>query len=244
MPHSLVVAQFNPAASAYWLPRSGRLAASKIPCSPFWAIRFSLTEQPEEDPTSGALLCAISSTPQGFRLPNASLTLGPKFDIDTGEVSTDTGGALGPQLLVWPSIPCLGIALHQPLYVHTVPTVMVMEGGRIADDTAMFHQLDPDSLRLFRSAVITNRQLIYQYWECQQKELLKARLPYAYAVCALDDDSNWPLFNGHPDPTYMFGELHNPHAYCFDFNYGDPDHPLPFCDYPTVFYSQLAIYAQ
>lgn len=33
----------------------------------------------------------------------------------------------------------------------------------------------------------------------------------------------------------MFGELHNPHAYCFDLSYGDPDHPLPFCDYPTVF---------
>ncbi|KAL1948918.1 hypothetical protein VTO73DRAFT_10724 [Trametes versicolor] len=43
------------------------------------------------------------------------------------------------------------------------------------------------------------------------------------------------------DPTYIFGELHNPHTYCFNFL---PKGTRYYCEYPTPIYEQMALYAQ
>ncbi|KAI0631315.1 hypothetical protein C8Q77DRAFT_1272995 [Trametes polyzona] len=234
--HTLVVAEFDPMATAsLWLTRSAVLAAARIPTGYFWAMRFNLPGSDETDAPDG--LCAVSSLPSPIPIQNASYTLGPKLSLDTGEISYETECG-DVQLNVDPPMDCESDTLHQPLYLHTTPTFRVLGGRRLPIKTVV-HELDADSFNIFHRAVERNDELLDDLWVRQKKARLANLLPHR--ACADDDHSQWSLLSGHLDPTEIFGERNNPHAYCFEFVY---DRNVVLCDGPAHIYDEMLLYAQ
>ncbi|KAI0631310.1 hypothetical protein C8Q77DRAFT_200052 [Trametes polyzona] len=237
----LVVARFNPGQTASrWLSPSGRLAASKIPCSPFWAVRFDFTDVlPDvKNPQaySPGLLCAISSQPSVIPLEDASLIVGPKHALDTGELSSDVDCSYDVQITVKPPIYCLSSKLHQIVYLHTVPALSTLGRQPVQ---ARIHVLDADSFDRFRSIADRNAELLRHVWISQRKAQLAELLPHHARTDS--DPTRWSLFSGTADPTDFPHTLHNPHGYDFVFTYeGD----VPFCDDPITIYDEIYLYAQ
>ncbi|KAI0631299.1 hypothetical protein C8Q77DRAFT_1219413 [Trametes polyzona] len=234
--HALVLAEFDPVKTAsLWLSRSAVKAATRIPTAPLWAIRF---HRPNSDKTNApGALCALSSLPSPIPIPDASYTLGPKVAIDTGEISNETGRG-DVQLNVNPPMECLSDTLHQPLYLHTAPTFRVFGGSRRPIETVP-HELDTDSFDLFMKTVESNEDLLDDAWVRQKKARLADLLPHH--ACADDDYTRWSLQSGRLDPTEIFGERNNPHAYCFTFAY---DRKLMTADGPAHIYDEMLLYAQ
>ncbi|KAI0631301.1 hypothetical protein C8Q77DRAFT_199942 [Trametes polyzona] len=234
--HALVLAEFDPVKTAsLWLSRFAVMAAADIPTAPLWAIRF---HTPNSDATNApGALCALSSLPSPIPIPDASYTVGPKIAIDTGEISNETGRG-DVQLNVNPPMECLSDTLHQPLYLHTAPTFRVFGGSR-RPIQAVLHELDADSFDIFNRAVESNDELLDDVWVRQKKARLADLLPHH--ACADDDYTQWSLLSGPPDPTEVFGELNNPHAYCFTFAY---DRDLMIRDGPAHIYDEMLLYAQ
>ncbi|KAI0659747.1 hypothetical protein C8Q70DRAFT_933206 [Cubamyces menziesii] len=230
MPHTLIVAQFHPVASSYWLPRSGQLAAARIPTVPFWALRFSLDDF-EEDSDRPQQLCVVSPEPSPVPLPNASLTLGPKHAVLSGTFYTGD-----EDLTAKAALPCPDRMLRRPVYLHTTPVIW-MHMFCSPPVECVVCQLEEDSIRRFRQAVQDGTKALYKYRNNKEQEKWAAQV----AQWGRHDLSEF-VFGQHGwDPTYMFSHLNNPKAYCFTFFYSGN---VPgFGDRPTI-YDELLLYAQ
>ncbi|KAI0323548.1 hypothetical protein GY45DRAFT_1332459 [Cubamyces sp. BRFM 1775] len=209
MPHTLTAVQFNPAASAYWLPRSGQRTAAKIPTTQFWAIRFHIDDSEEGD-TCPKWLCVVSPEPSPLPLPNASMTLGPKRSrvssvIHAGHEDLTLGVAL----------PCTNDeTVHLPMYVHTAPVVKIHMFCSPPVKRVLC-QFEGESLRRFKRTVRDNDAALREHWISRQSIQWVRRIAH-WNHHGLPD----PTFSEQAiDPTYMWSYLNNPRAYCFDFIY-------------------------
>lgn len=212
----------------------------KLPRAPFWALRFGFENEPGYGPTEPGLICPISSLPSSLPIPDASFTLGPKLALDTHELSP--GIAPGSvQLTVHPPLECASDMLHEPVYLHTAP-ILRMAGGHhppIKPEESR-HQLDVESLFKFTTAASANIEHARDAWFTRTKASLEEWLArHTPATEGNELAQHWELSN--IDPTYIFGELHNPDAYCFNFF---PKGTRYYCEYPTPIYEQMALYAQ
>lgn len=229
MSHAFVVAHFNPGQSAWWLPPSGQLTASKFATRPFWAIRFDY----KDDRDAPRLLCSVSSQPSPLPMPNASFTLGPKIATNSGEI----WHAEGTQLAIQPPMQCEDAGLLRTLYLHTAPRMLLSYESATPLGVPL-HQLEDDSFRRFKEAVEANEAEINKFWRELRLAFLIEQLPHPPGIAP--DDFLESIHNGPPDPTYVFGGMNNPHTYEFDFS-----HPaLPYCDFPTSIYDEILVYAQ
>ncbi|KAH9899140.1 hypothetical protein C8Q73DRAFT_787063 [Cubamyces lactineus] len=230
MPHTLIVAQFHPAASSYWLPRSGQRAAARIPTVPFWALRFNLNDYSEKSDRPHQL-CVVSPDPSPVPLPNASLTLGPKHAVLSGTFYTGN-----EDLTAMAALPCSDWLVRRPLYIHATP-VISMDMFCCPPLECVICQLDEDSMRRFRQAVRDGTEALYEYRKDKEQEKWAAQV----AQWGRHDLSEF-VFGQHGwDPTYMFSRLNNPQAYCFAFVYSGK---MPgFAQRPTI-YNELLLYAQ
>ncbi|KAJ8502281.1 hypothetical protein ONZ51_g36 [Trametes cubensis] len=140
MPHTLAAVQFDPAASAYWLPRSGQLTAAKIPTTQFWAIRFHIDDSGEGD-----------------NCPNQSSVIRHAGDEDQ-DLTLDV------------PLPCANDeTVCRPMYVHTAP-VLRIHMFRSPPVKRVFCQFDEESLRRFKKTVRENRAALRTHWLSRQKE--------------------------------------------------------------------------
>ncbi|KAI0659753.1 hypothetical protein C8Q70DRAFT_93376 [Cubamyces menziesii] len=230
MPHTLIVAQFHPVASSYWLPRSGQLAAARIPTAPFWALRFNLNDY-SEDSNRPSQLCVVSPEPSPVPLPNVSLTLGPKHAVLTGTFYTGN-----EDLTAMDALPCADWLVRRPLYIHATP-VISMDMFCCPPLECVICQLEEDSIRRFRQAVRDGTKALYKYRKDKEQEQWAARM----AQWDRHDLSQFTFGQHGWDPTYMFSRLNNPQAYCFAFFYSGK---VPgFGQRPTI-YNELLLYAQ
>ncbi|KAI0631319.1 hypothetical protein C8Q77DRAFT_1132683 [Trametes polyzona] len=242
MTHSFVCAEFDPGESACWLSPSGQRTAANIRTCCFWALRFDLNDIADHtirdwSRYSPPVLCAVSSQPSPIPLPNASLTLGPKIDLNSGELSTDDGSDEA-QLIVEPPIECNPSKLHQPLYLHTVPILRLAWNRRRPIQTVL-HTLSADSLERFREIAKHNHGLLRDVWARGKKAHLARLLPHR--ARSDSDSTEWSLLSGLPEREAITGRLANPRAYAFDFFY---EGRLPLCDGPAWIYREIYVYNQ
>ncbi|KAI8972808.1 hypothetical protein BD414DRAFT_468920 [Trametes punicea] len=229
MPHSIVVAQFDPVRGSYWLPVSGRLATRKILTQPFLAYALSFHDF-ANDKGPPFKLCVISSRPSPIPLRDASLTIGPKVAIDANAFYVGDN-----QLIVIPPLPCRKADLRHPTYVHTVPSLTTLMSRGALSQTVLY-QLDEDSFRQLTETASRNRGDLIKYWN-GQREARWALAAARWQRCDVLEAS----FMRDDDPTSMFSYLNNPHAYCFDFF----DVPfLPCVEDSTHVYNEFLVYGQ
>ncbi|KAI0326086.1 hypothetical protein GY45DRAFT_1329333 [Cubamyces sp. BRFM 1775] len=230
MPHTFTVVRFDPVASSYWLPRSGRLAAGRIPTSLFWALRFSPADY-QEDSDRPPQLCAVSSEPSPLPIVNASLTLGPKRSIQSGSFY-----AGNEELTSIVPLPCSDRALRRPLYLHAIPVLWIhMFGSSPVEDVMC--QLEEDSILRFRQAVRDGTKALCKYWVAKEQEKWAERV----ANWDKHDLSEFTFVQGGWDPTYMFSQLNNPKAYQFAFYYNGE---APVFGHPVGIYEEILLYVQ
>ncbi|OJT12115.1 hypothetical protein TRAPUB_11340 [Trametes pubescens] len=211
-----------------------------LPSGPFWALRFGFENEWGYGPTEPGLICAISTLPSSLPIPDASFTLGPKFALDTHELSP--GIAPGSvQLTIHPPLECASDMLHEPVYLHTAP-ILRMAGGYHPpiEPEVSRHQLDPESLRKFITAASSNIEHARDAWFTRTKSSLGEWLA-RHTPANQGNDLAQPREPSNIDPTYIFGELNNPHTYCFNFF---PKGTGYNCDYPSPIYEQMVLYAQ
>ncbi|KAI0676278.1 hypothetical protein C8Q78DRAFT_1073104 [Trametes maxima] len=250
MPHSFVVAQFNPGQSAYWLPPSGRRAATKLVTEPFWALRFDLYEQFEHE-NDPHFLCAVSSNPSPQQVPNASFTIGPKRCIYPPGVwfgNYDLG--VVPPIISYPGV------LLDNLYLHATPAISIF-GAQQDPIRVTSLQLEPESLKYFRPIAKAHHVEMPAVWRTQRKvhwsstqhaAILSSKSREDTPISGNNDTTEdnmdqWSTFTEPADPLYMFGQLNNPRAYCFDFDFSSAD-SLPFPDYANTIYDEIFKYIQ
>ena len=236
MPHTLAAVQFDPDASAYWLPRSGQLTAAKIPTTQFWAIRFHIDDSGEGD-NCPKWLCVVSPEPSPLPLPNASMTLGPKRSRQSSIVRH--AGDEDQDLTLDVPLPCANDeTICRPMYVHTAP-VLRIHMFRSPPVKRVFCQFDEESLRRFKKTVRENRAALRTHWLSRQKE------EWARRIAQWDNHSLPDLSTAFSeqavDPTYMFSYLNNPQAYCFKFIY---DGTACAIEKRPKIYEEMLLYAQ
>ncbi|KAI0367352.1 hypothetical protein BV20DRAFT_559315 [Pilatotrama ljubarskyi] len=228
MPHSLVVARLDPARSAFWIPRFGRLAASKIVTIPFWALRVSLVNEDEVQPiVAPGTLFVISTQPSPIHIPNASLTLGPRLALDSKRI-----GALDAQLTTTRSLHSSEACLEWPLYVHTIPRLRIHYSSQ-KPLTTMHYELDRPSLLKFKDVALDNQlpALDYYYREVRPRQ---AWIPATESI-----PDKWTSFSGRRH-RYVLGAANSPRAYCFDFL----DDYLPCFESPATVYEETYLFHQ
>lgn len=139
-----------------------------------------------------------------------------------------------------PAVHCYAKNLHRPLYLHTAP-VLPIAGAHVVPFKMCYHKLEHDSFIRFRRAVLSRREPLIHAWTERRKAALLARLPpHLRDKLELNLGPHWPLFEA-GDPTYMFGELNDPRAYCFDFV---DSGPVPPCHAPSHILDQILVYHQ
>ncbi|KAI0367368.1 hypothetical protein BV20DRAFT_560154 [Pilatotrama ljubarskyi] len=229
MPHSLVVARLDPARTAYWIPRFGRLAASKIVTTPFWALRISLAnEDEEEEPIMDPeLLYVVSTQPSPIHISNASLTLGPRLALDSKRVRAEDA-----QLTTTRPLHSSEARLESPLYVHTIPRLRIHYSSQ-KPLTTMYYELDRPSLLKFKEIALNNRlpALDYYYHEVRPRH---AWIPATESI-----PDKWTSFSGRRH-RYVLGAANSPRAYCFDFL----DECFPWFEHPTTVYEEIYFFHQ
>ncbi|KAI0676290.1 hypothetical protein C8Q78DRAFT_962727 [Trametes maxima] len=246
MPHSFVVAQFNPEESAYWLPPSGRVTAKKLVTQPFWALRFDLYPdfEHENDPH---FLCAVSSRPSPQRVPNASFTLGPKRSLDPPSIWIGDF-----DLAVFPPVITHLQTIFDDLYLHATPAISIF-GAQGQPISMPMHQVEGEGLEHYRTVARRHHETMPDIWEAQHKASLLTQHPHLFSNSKedsfsprssssfADESDQWSTFTEPVDPLYMFGQLNNPRSYCFDFMEGQI---LPVAGTPALIYDEIFKYLQ
>ncbi|RPD61807.1 hypothetical protein L227DRAFT_524311, partial [Lentinus tigrinus ALCF2SS1-6] len=228
MSHSLLPAKFDPAGSAYWLPKSGRLAASRLPIEPFWGLRTCFTDD-ERDNLSPPWLFAISSYPSPYPVENASFTLGPRIISKTGAVvSTDA------DILTTTPIPTKEERASWPLYLHILPALR-LNTMRCSLFDQLYYTLTEDSLRAFNDGV----------GRCLKSAKEKQREILAAPHDIWEVKKGWFARKENPDTgAYMFGgPPPDPQKYVFNFDF-DAEPKLPSFEGPSNVYDELMLYNQ
>ncbi|KAI0641536.1 hypothetical protein C8Q79DRAFT_317000 [Trametes meyenii] len=247
MPHSFVVAQFNPGQSPYWPSPSGRLVAGILATKPFWALRFDLYTrfECENDPH---FLCAVSSRPSPQQVSNASLAIGPKRAYNPSAVW------IGDYELVMSPLMITRLqTFFNDLCLHTAPAIS-MCGAQHQPIPYTMHQLDSKSLERLQPVARAHHEEMPNVWVAQRTGRLRTKPPiYTWSngeadLCSShtngsseNDMDQSSTFTEPVDPLYMFGQLNNPRAYRFNFTEGDT---FPFSDFPTPINDEIFKYIQ
>ncbi|KAI0367372.1 hypothetical protein BV20DRAFT_1123521 [Pilatotrama ljubarskyi] len=229
MPHSLVVARLDPWRSSFWIPPSGRLASRKVLTRPFWALRVSLADEDERekpimDPT---LLYLVSSEPSPVRVPNSTLTLGPR-------IACDSNRAVGEDAQLTTTRPLHSSEhfIDSPLYVHTVPLLRIHYSYN-EPLTKIYYELDKASLLKFKQIALDNHGVVFEYWA----RYTRSRRSWMPATEPVPED--WTCFS-EKENTFVLGGSNPPRAHCFDFL----DDCFPCLETPSIVYNEIYIFHQ
>ncbi|KAI0719779.1 hypothetical protein C8T65DRAFT_603238 [Cerioporus squamosus] len=228
MAHTLLPAKFEPERSAYWLPKSGQLAASRLPTRRFWGLRTCFNDQ-ERDNRYPPWLFVVSSFPSPYPVENASYSLGPKVVRETGAIVRDDA-----EILTTTPIPTTEERASWPLFLHLLPAILI-NVYRSQPLRLLYFTLTEDSFRTFYNGV----ERCVRAADANAREALAT-----HGFEKIKNDWNAPQLDGNHG-AYMFGETIDPHSYVFDF---DPELPpgskLPSFEGPSVVYDELMLYNQ
>nr|VWO95334.1 N/A [Ganoderma boninense] len=225
MPHSFVPLKFNPKLTAYWLPPSGQLAAAKIHVASFWALRTNWSGD-ESDKAPGFIF-VVSSDPSPFPLENASLTLGPKFDRNTGACWNDATALRTTK----PIRTFKEEHMPLPLYLHTVPMLSLSPYACHPMKTVRY-QLDKPSLDKFLHFAheLQDAGWAFRKWHARR---------HGRTGGSEQAQEDWSTFG--EGGRYILGGRNDPKAYVFKFLEG----PLyPSFEGPGNIYHEIWQYKQ
>ncbi len=228
MSHAVLAIKFDPEGSAYWLPKSGRLAASRLQTVWFWGLRICFTDDPD-DQKWPPWLFIISSYPSPYPVEHASYTIGPKVVHETQAI-VDTDA----EILTTIPIPTMEEWVWCPLYLHAIPALPI-NVFRCPSLRQTSLTLTEDSLRTFQAAAV----------RCYLSAMEKTR----EALATHDPETIKNGWFAPRDPSEndgrMFGEPSDPHKYVFDFNYKvPPGGGLPLFEGPSDVYDEVMLYNQ
>ncbi|KAI0763490.1 hypothetical protein BD413DRAFT_209540 [Trametes elegans] len=230
--NTLVQARFNPRVSSYWLPETGRETAARIPTKSFWALRAHNSHYASEEDPAPRQLFVLSNEPSPYPFAEASMTIGPKYSLQS-QVEFNPGA----QLTVWPPIPTLDHALHRPVYIHTVPSLRInmLFLFAIHEFTLV---LEKESMARFIDTANEAHRLALVH-ENEGHRIYRRPMPDDER--AGQTECRLPRRRTRTDPTYFFGELHNPRSYAFNF---EPTKTISFPEVPSTIYEEILLYKQ
>ncbi|KAI0641548.1 hypothetical protein C8Q79DRAFT_317582 [Trametes meyenii] len=129
-------------------------------------------------------------------LPGASFILGPKLSVDCGAITYNNA-----ELFVDTPLLTTDNAMHAPLYLHTVPQLRInMPSPSLYALKDVFWTLEGKSLERLTDAAHDNLYLAYERHD-------HGRRLHSRRFSGLDTTR---IAEPEEDPTYIFGELHNP----------------------------------
>lgn len=225
MSHSLLTVKFEPEGSAYWMPKSGRLAASRLATQWFWGLRICFTDDPNDN-LWPPWLFVISSCPSPYPVENASYTLGPRIVYETEAIVDDDADILA----IYP-IPTMEELAGSPLYLHAIPALPI--------NTYRCPGLKEETLPLTEDSVRTFHQGVVRCIKSAKEKMLEALATHGpekikngwYAPPQQSDNDG-----------RMFGEPSDPHKYVFNFQYPvPPDGSLPRFETPSNVYDEIML---
>ncbi|RPD75955.1 hypothetical protein L226DRAFT_534019 [Lentinus tigrinus ALCF2SS1-7] len=225
--HSILPVKFEPGRSAYWLSKSGQLAASRLPTEAFWGLRTSFADR-KRDNTWPPWLFVISSYPSPFPVENASFTLGPRVVSKTGAI-VDTDADLSTTS----PLPTSERGTILPLYLHNIPALHI-NTTRCSGLTYIYFTLTEDNLRTFHDGVD----------RCLGSAL--AKTDEAVATQPFEEVKNgWFAPEQNQDTgAHMFGgPPSDPQKYVFNFDF-EENAKLPSFEGPSSVYDELMLYNQ
>ncbi|TFK78509.1 hypothetical protein K466DRAFT_606922 [Polyporus arcularius HHB13444] len=229
MSHTLLPAKFEPGSSAYWLPKSGQLAASRLLTRRFWGLRTCFNSD-ERDNKAPPYLFVVSSFPSPYPVEKPSYTLGPRLVKETGATVGDDA-----EILTTTPIPTTEDRASWPLFLHVLPALPI-NVYRSEVMKWLYFTLTEDGLRTFASGVERSLRTA----DTDAREALAT-----HGFEKIKNGWNAPQRDaGHGE--YSFGEtVGDPHSYVFDFDCEmSPGSKLPSFEGPSVVYDELMLYNQ
>ncbi|EIW54981.1 uncharacterized protein TRAVEDRAFT_51109 [Trametes versicolor FP-101664 SS1] len=222
--NTIILACFDPYASAYWLPDVGRQTAARIPTRKFWALRANLARSRPDYPFPQDIFL-LSGQPSPYPFSEATMTIGPKRAYPSRKLlCTDA------ELSVAPPLPATN---DSPLYLHTVPRLRCHFASRIKE---VLFRFDGDHLEKFVATA-------YEALRLAREFRLQGHRAFQREVLGQSGISKTRPLPIPQSLAYVFGELHDPKAFVFKFGPID-DLTYPEMLEPTLVYEHILIYKQ
>ncbi|RDX52471.1 hypothetical protein OH76DRAFT_1480591 [Lentinus brumalis] len=229
MSHTLLPTKFEPERSAYWLPKSGRLAASRLPTRRFWGLRACFNDD-ESDNIWPPYLFVVSSFPSPYPVEKPFYTLGPRLVKETGAIVGEDA-----EILTSTPIPTTEERASWPLFLHVLPALPI-NVYRSRAMMMLYYTLTEAGLQTFDKGV----ERCLQTADADAREALAT-----HGFEKIKNGWNAPQQDaGHDE--YSFGEtIGDPHSYVFDFDSEMlPGMNYPSFEGPSVVYDELMQYNQ